>query len=103
MTTADATTMLRATPWRVRDMTDGEYSGTLRSHCNRWHEFVTSGWTQVIRTRRVMWPLASQYVRLLARNGSSGAGWMFPSVSMARDVTVCSPRAGAGQGSVQNR
>jgi hypothetical protein len=38
---------------------------------------------------------------LLAIKGSSGAGWTFPSASMARDVTVCSPEAGFGQSRVQ--
>ena len=49
---------------------------------------------QGMRTRRVMCPLASQQVLLLARKGSSGAGWMLPSTSNARDVTLCSPGAG---------
>jgi len=36
---------------------------------------------QEIWTCRVTWPLLSQYVTLLARNGSSGAGWRLPSTS----------------------
>jgi hypothetical protein len=52
---------------------------------------------QEICTRRVIWPLASQYVCLPASSGSSGAGWTLPSVSVARDVTMCSPEAGVPQ------
>ena len=37
-------------------------------------------------TRRVIWPLLSQYVCLLAMSGSSSAGWTLPSASVARDV-----------------
>ncbi len=57
---------------------------------------------QGMRTRRVMCPLLSQKVLLLARNGSSGAGWMLPSTSNARDVILCSPGAGVPQSNVQN-
>jgi hypothetical protein len=52
---------------------------------------------QAICTRRVIWPLASQYVCLPASSGSFGAGWTLPSVSVARDVTMCSPEAGVPQ------
>ena len=55
-----------------------------------------------IRTRRVICPLLSQYVTLLERNGSSGAGWMLPLMSIARDRTVCSPRVGTSQFNLQN-
>ena len=58
---------------------------------------------QGIRTRRVMCPLLSQYVLLLARKGSSGAGCMLPSTSNARDVIWCSPDDGVPQSNVQNR
>ena len=51
---------------------------------------------------RVMCPLLSQKVTLLARNGSFGAGCMLPSVSKARDVILCSPAAGIPQLNVQN-
>ena len=44
---------------------------------------------QGMRTRRVMCPLLSQKVLLLARKGSSGAGWMLPSTSNARDRDLC--------------
>ncbi len=54
-----------------------------------------------MRTRRVIWPLLSQYVCLPARSGSSGAGWTSPFTSVARDVTVCSPGAGVPQSTVQ--
>jgi tRNA-dihydrouridine synthase B len=37
-------------------------------------------------TRRVICPLLSQYVTLLARKGSFGGGWTLPSTSIARDV-----------------
>jgi hypothetical protein len=57
---------------------------------------------QEISTRRVMCPLLSQYVLRLARNGSFGAGWMFPWMSKARDVTRCSPAVGFPQSNVQN-
>ena len=57
---------------------------------------------QGISTRRVIWPLFSQKVLRLARKGSLGAGWMFPSTSIARDVTRCSPDAGVPQSNVQN-
>jgi hypothetical protein len=57
---------------------------------------------QGMMTRRVMWPLFSQKVRLLARKGSSGAGWMLPSMSNARDLIVCSPGVGVPQSNVQN-
>ena len=49
-----------------------------------------------------MCPLLSQKVLLLARKGSSGAGWMLPSTSNARDVILCSPGAGFPQSKVQN-
>ncbi len=53
-------------------------------------------------TRRVICPLLSQNVTLLARYGSSGAGWTLPSTSYARDLIACSPAAGFPQCSVQN-
>jgi hypothetical protein len=40
-------------------------------------------------TCRVMCPLLSQSVTLLARNGSVGAGCTLPFLSNARDVTEC--------------
>jgi hypothetical protein len=43
---------------------------------------------QRIRILRVICPLFSQNVLLLARNGSSGDGWMLPSMSIARDVSA---------------
>src|ERR1700747_3522649 len=55
-----------------------------------------------MRTRRVSAQLLSQKVLLLARKGSSGAGWMMPSTSKARDVIWCSPGAGVPQSNVQN-
>ena len=61
-----------------------------------------AGRQEGMRTRRVMCPLASQKVLLLARKGSSGAGWMLPSMSNARDVILCSPGAGVPQSNVQN-
>ena len=54
-----------------------------------------------MRTRRVIWPLLSQYVVLPARSGSSGAGWTSPSAAVAREVTVCSPGSGVPQSKVQ--
>ena len=53
-------------------------------------------------TRRVIWPLLSQYVFLFAIGGSVMAGWTLPDVSVARDVTVCSPGVASGQDSDQN-
>lgn len=44
--------------------------------------------SQEILTLRVICALFSQYVRLLAMNGSSEAGWILPPVSMARAVMV---------------
>ncbi len=55
--------------------------------------------SQAILTRRVTWPLLSQYVCFLAIKGSSIAGWICPVVSIAREVTVCSP----GEGFAQSR
>jgi hypothetical protein len=52
---------------------------------------------------RVAWPLLSQKVRLPVSQGSSGAGWTWPWVSIARDVTACSPGAGVPQSSDQRR
>src|SRR5215212_5476271 len=52
-------------------------------------------------TRRVIWPLLSQYVVLPARSGSSDAGCTSPSVALAREVIVCSPEDGALQSNVQ--
>ena len=60
------------------------------------------GRDQGMRTWRVMCPLLSQKVTLLARKGSFGAGCMLPSVSKARDVTRCSPASGIPQLNVQN-
>jgi len=57
---------------------------------------------QGMRTWRVMCPLLSQKVTLLARNGSSGAGCTLPSASNALDVTMCWPVAGIPQPNVQN-
>ena len=39
-------------------------------------------------------PIALPVGLLVGDQGSSIAGWMFPEVSMARDVTVCSPGVG---------
>ncbi len=55
-----------------------------------------------MRTWRVMCPLLSQKVTLLARMGSSGAGCTLPSASNALDVTMCWPVAGIPQPNVQN-
>ena len=52
---------------------------------------------QAMRTRRVIWPLLSQYVVLPARSGSSAAGCTSPFTAIARDVTVCSPDVGVPQ------
>jgi hypothetical protein len=41
---------------------------------------------QVIRIWRVICPLLSQYVFLLAMIASFIAGWILPAVSIARDV-----------------
>lgn len=49
---------------------------------------------QTIRTCLVICPLLSQYVFLLAIRGSSFAGCVLPAVSIAREVTVCSPATG---------
>jgi hypothetical protein len=57
---------------------------------------------QEICTRRVIWPLLSQYVVLPDSSGSSGAGWAFPSSAIARQVMVCSPGDGVPQSRVQN-
>lgn len=51
------------------------------------HDAVYLLTPQGTTTRRLMCPFCSQYVLLLARNGSSGAGCMLPSTSNARDVT----------------
>jgi hypothetical protein len=45
-----------------------------------------------MRTRRVICPLLSQKVLLLARKGSSGAGWMLPSTSGAAVPPVERPK-----------
>jgi hypothetical protein len=42
--------------------------------------------SRTIRTRRVKWPLHSQYVCFLAIRGSSIAGWICPAVLIAREV-----------------
>lgn len=55
-----------------------------------------------MRTRRVMCPLLSQKVLLLARKVSSGAGWTLPAASIARERMLCSPEAGVPQSNVQN-
>jgi hypothetical protein len=60
------------------------------------------GRDQGMTTWRVMCPLLSQRVTLLARNGSSGAGCTLPSASNALDVTMCWPLAGIPQPNVQN-
>ena len=54
-----------------------------------------------MRTRRVTWPLLSQYVDLPASGGSSGAGWTSPSTAIAREVTVCSQAVGVPQSKLQ--
>jgi hypothetical protein len=59
------------------------------------------GDSQGMRTRRVICPLFSQYVTLLARYGSSGGGWTLPSKSKARVVTLCSPTFGLPPANVQ--
>jgi len=68
-----------------------------------WRVTASVGGRQEMRTRRVICPLFSQKVLLLARKGSSGAGCMLPSTSNARDVIWCSPGAGVPQSNVQNR
>ena len=55
-----------------------------------------------MRTRRVICPLFSQKVLLLARKGSFGAGCILPSISNARDRISCSPGAGIPQLNFQN-
>src|SRR5215204_4141591 len=59
-------------------------------------------YVQPIWTRRVIWPLLSQYVFLFAMRGSVIAGWTLPAVSVARDVMACSPAVASGQDSDQN-
>src|SRR5262245_61008467 len=53
-------------------------------------------------TRRLTWPLASQYVFLSAIQGSVGAGCTLPAVSIARELIACSPAAGLRQSLYQN-
>ena len=71
-------------------------------------EHPATSWARIIRvpypirTVRVIWPLASQYVFFRAMLQSSGAGWTAPAVSTAREVMRCSPADGRGQSRCQN-
>src|SRR5580692_9729803 len=65
--------------------------------------FVAAGtMLQAIWICRVICPLLSQYVFLLAMTGSSIAGWRLLAVSIAREVIAWSPGVGC-QSRLQNR
>ena len=57
-------------------------------------ELVSHRSYEGMRTRRVIGPLLSQQVILLASNGSSAAGCTLPALSTVHGVMVCSPGVG---------
>src|ERR1700733_5032814 len=71
--------------------------------CVPRRRFVAAGtMLQAIWICRVICPLLSQYVFLLAMTGSPIAGWSLPAVSIAREVIAWSPGI-ACQSRLQNR